>query len=223
MSRPEAIERVANSRPEAAESGSHPVLSLLLFFHLFCVAVALSGNHFPSALQIRLIDLFAPYLRSLNFDLNYTPYHLTLGTIDDQDHRIEVLPAGGDEQSAEAWLGVPDKARRGERYRRYQRLAAAMGFFGERQQNNQSALFAGAVAEHFLHQRQITPAQIRCRRILPQDRNLVAGGTAEDRNPWSERYFSEVYRANTVVGGGSVSVIKVEEAGQVARPGSGGQ
>ena len=200
-----------------------PVLSLLLFIHLFFVTIALAGNHFPSALEGRLVGLFSPYLRTLNFDLNFTPYYLTLGTVDDQDHRIEVLPAGEDPANNAQWVRVSDTHwRGGERYHRYQRLAASMAFFGERQQDNLCALFARSVAENFLNQRHIEPRQVRCRRILPQDRSAVTGGTPEQRDPLSDAYFAEVYRANAIVDGSTVSVVKVEDAGQVARPDAGG-
>ncbi len=204
-----------------------PLLSLLLFFHLFFVFVALTSNHFPSALQRRLTGLFSPHLRVLNFDLNFTPYYLTLGTVDDQDHRIEVLAAGGDAADSDQWIRLADAGwRGGERSKRYQRLAASMAFFGERQQDNLTALFARSVAEYFLYQRQIEPAKVRCRRILPQDRSAVAGGTIEQRDPLSDQYFSEVYCADTIVvvdivDGTTVSVIKVQATGQVARPDTG--
>jgi hypothetical protein len=206
------------------EPAGRPILSLLLFFHLFLVFVALSANHFPSALQNRLVGFFSPYLRVLNLELNFTPFHLTVGSVDDQDHRVEVLPTGGMESDPSTWLALPDAGwRGGERYKRYQRLASSMAFFGERDQDNFSALFARSVAESFLNQREIVPVQVRCRRLLPQDRSVVEGGTPEQRDPYSDQYSAEVYRANVLVDGASVSVIKVEEAGQVARPDSGGQ
>jgi hypothetical protein len=206
------------------QPASRPLLSLVLFFHLFFVFIALASNHFPSALQQRLVGLFSPYIRALNFELNFTPYYLTLGSVDDQDHRIEVLAAGGEGAEGGRWIGLPDAGwRGGERYKRYQRLAASMAFFGERQQDNLSALFARAVGENFLNQRRIVLAEIRCRRILPQDRSVVAGGTAEQRDPLSEQYFVEVYRANAIVEETRVSVIKAESAGQVARPNPGDQ
>jgi hypothetical protein len=210
---------------DAAEQPvGRPLLSLLLFFHLFFIAVAFGGNHFPSALQGRLVGLASPYLRVLNFDISFTPYYLTLGTVDDQDHRIDVFAADSYDAGDDGWIGVSASGwRGGERIRRYQRLAGTMAFFGERRQDQLSALFARSVGEHFLNQRHIEPAQVRCRRILPQDRSAVAGGTPEQRNPLSDLYFAEVYRANTIVDGSRVGVIKVEAAGHVARPDAGGR
>lgn len=212
---------------EPDETGSpqgRPVVSLLLVIHLVLVATALSGNHFPSALQNRLVALFSPYLRVLNFDLNYTPYHLTQGTVDDQDHRVEILPQGGESPSEEGWVRLaPTGWRIGERYHRTQRLASALAFFAERQQNQQAALFARSIAEHSLNQLRIEPAQLRCRRILPQERTAVAAGTAGARDALDETYLTEIYRANTIVDGATVSVMKVEQAGQVASPDAGGR
>lgn len=208
----------------AGQPVGRPILSLLLFFHLFFIMVALGGNHFPSALQGRLVGLASPYLRVLNFDVSFTPFYLTLGTVDDQDHRIEVLAADAYDSGEDGWIEVTAPGwRGGERTRRYQRLAGTMAFFGERRQDQLSALFARSIAEHFLNQRHIEPAQIRCRRILPQDRSAVSGGTPEQRNPLSEVYFAEVYRANTIPDGSRVGVIKVEAAGHVARPDAGGR
>jgi hypothetical protein len=203
---------------------SHPWLSLLLFFHLFSIAVALGANHFPSPLQSRMAGFMSPYLRVMNFDISFIPYHLTLGTVDDQDHRIDVLAADAYLMGDEGWIGIGEPSfRGGERFKRFQRLAATMAFFGERRQDQLSALFARAVAEHFLNQRHIEPSEIRCRRILPQDRSAVAGGTPEQRNPLSSLYFAEVYRASALIDGSTVAVIKVEQAGHVARPDAGGR
>jgi hypothetical protein len=207
------------NEPANAKPAGHPLLSLLIFIHLFCVGIALWSAHFPSALQVRLLDRLSPYLRLLHFDLNFTPFYLTQGTVDDQDHRIEVRGKAGDGGTAADWRSLPDSGwRAGERYKRYARLAAAMAFFAEREQDAQTALFARAVAEHYLNQGQVEPVEVRCRRILPQDRSQIASGTAEERDPYSDTYLREVYRANTIVEGSSVSVVKVEETREVASP-----
>lgn len=53
--------------------------SLLLFVHLFCVAVVLSSNFIPSALQQRLVEVVAPYTKTLHLDPNFVPFQLTSG------------------------------------------------------------------------------------------------------------------------------------------------
>lgn len=198
-------------------AGTQSLLSLLIFCHLFCVLVALSGNLLPSALQSRLLRFFSPYTQLLNFDLNYTPMHLTHGSLDDVDHRLEVLRVGEDENDASAWIALPEAGpRRGERYQRYQRLAAAMAFSADR---DTAGLLARSVAGNVWHQDGVKPKQIRCRKHLLQGMDVVSGGTPEQRDPASALYFREAYRANVIVtSDGQVEVIRAEETGQVKRP-----
>lgn len=66
------------------------VLSLLLAIHLVCVAVVLASNFRRSALQSRLVSVFAPYTRFLDFDPDFTPYFYTLGRPSDDDAWIAV-------------------------------------------------------------------------------------------------------------------------------------
>lgn len=216
----------ANSS-ESISSTSRSAISLLLFFHLFIMALVLSGNYGTSRVQARLLSFFSPYTRSLNLDLNYTPFHLTHATLDDVDHRLEVLPTTDDMDleavEDEDWISLPSVGGRlSERYKRYQRLAAIMAFFASRDDNDTTGLLARGVGANFLHQRDVTPRQVRVRKHLLQSMDVIEGGTAEQRDPNSATYFNEVYRANTLVlDDGTVEIIKVESAGQVAKPASG--
>ncbi len=189
----------------------HPWLSLALFIHLFCVLVALSGSVFRSGLQERLLGLFAPYTQWLGFDPTPATFYLTHGTPSDFGHSVEVLPAGNDTLDNGNWIELEDRGMRGgERYGRTQRLASLMGFFAERSEtatrekrsdaeaSDALNLLARGVAMHLLHQEDLKPKKIRCRRHVSQDIE-APGGTAEQRDPFSESYFLEVYLASTIV------------------------
>ncbi|MFV1965091.1 MAG: hypothetical protein ACC628_06680 [Pirellulaceae bacterium] len=194
------------------------MISLLVFAHFFFVFVAVSSNLAPSELQSRLLARFAFYTRLFNLDLNFTPYHLTHGPLEDGDHRIELLPEGEDAEEPENWIVLPDVGTRGsDRYHRYQRLAKVMSFFA--QEEDIPAFLAQAAAAHFVHQRDMQPSQIRCRKHLAQRRDAIVGGTAAQRDPNDASYFQVTYDARCVVSeDGSVHVSKVSEASQVAQP-----
>jgi hypothetical protein len=209
----------AEDQPGAPSETVRGIVSLLLFIHLFCVWVALSGNYARSALQARLLTRLRPYTQLLNFDLDFTPYYLTHATPLDVDNRIEILPEGLDAADAKNWIVLPDAGYRGGLpYKRQQRLADTMAFYAESE--DYAGFIAQSVATNFMQQRQIRPAQIRCRRHLLQMREALSGTLAE-QNPYDPLYFEVSYAANVVVGrDGRVSVVKIDEASQVARPDS---
>jgi hypothetical protein len=189
------------------------VVSLLLFAHLFFVFVALGSNYARSGLTDSLLNRFAVYCRLFNFDLDFTPYHLTHGTDADVDHRIEVLP-----QNVEDWTVLPSSGFPGsDSYKRYQRFAAIWAYHSANE--GEPAVFAQAVGNHFSRQRDISPRQIRCRKHFQQPREDLAGGTAAQRDPNDPMRFAVAYAANAIVNSdGSVDVVRVEETGQVAVP-----
>lgn len=219
---------------ETVEPGAagHPWLSLALFIHLFCVLVALSGSMYRSGLQERLLGLFAPYTQFLGFDPTPATFYLTHGTPSDFGHSVEVLPAGKDARDNANWIELEDRgASGGERYGRTQRLASLMGLFAERSEtatrekrsdeeaNEALNLLARGLATHLLRQQDVRPQQIRCRRHASQDVEALEG-TAEQRDPFSESYFQEVYRASTIVmDQGQVEILRTnQEARDVAPP-----
>lgn len=213
--------RTSESRGDPGDDAPSPwgrsLLSLLLIVHLFCVAVALSSNYSPSPLQTRLLERFQFYLRTLNFDLNFTPYYLTHAMESDVDHRIEVLPQGENPAAGESWVVLPGSGwHGGQGYKRLQRLGQVMAFYS--QDDATAALFAQAVGRNFLQQRGVTPQQIRCRRHMLQSRLAVEGGSAVERDPNSATYFRTPYIANCVVADGEVQIVRLDEAGEVAQP-----
>ena len=215
-----------------SQAVDHPWLSLVLFIHCFCVLVALSGSLFRSGLQERLLGLFSPYTQLLGFDPTPASFHLTHGLPSDFGHSVEVLPAGKDSRDNGNWIELEDRGMRGgERYGRTQRLASLVGFFAERSEmatrekrsdeeaNETLNLLARGVATHLLHQADMKPQQIRCRRHSSQDIEALSG-TAEQRDPFSEIYFQDIYLASTIVmDQGQVEILRTnEEARDVAPP-----
>lgn len=212
----------ADSRVKQAvgtpQGGLRTVLTLLLIFHIFLVGASISSNYAPSDLQFQIVSRFKPYTRLFNFDLNFTPYHLTHATEADVDHRMEILPEGKDERMASDWLALPDRGfRGGDAYKRYQRLGATWAF--QAQNNGEPATFAQAIGTHFARQWNIKPKQIRCRRHFLQSREDIAEGTPARRDPNDPSYFVVVYAANAIVSeSGYVEVVRVDDASQVAQP-----
>lgn len=196
------------------------VASLLLFIHLFCIAVALAANHSPSRLQDRLLTVFRPYTRLLNFDITFVRYDLTQAAPDDAEPRIEYLPAGKAADQDTNWELLGSGPRGGERWARYQRLAWLMAFYGSREENAPAARLSQSIAEHLAGPADTPIAQLRSRRHLLQAVEDVDGTNAARRNPNDASYFVEVYRAETIVDPDSKQVLvqKVEERGQVAPP-----
>jgi hypothetical protein len=204
-------------------STARAIISLLLVAHFFFVLVAVSANQAPSELQSRVLARFSFYTQLFNFDLNFTPYYLTHGPLEDADHRLELLPAGKDAEDPRNWIVLPDVGMQGgDRYHRYQRLAKVMSFFAE--QDDIPAFLAQAAAAHFVHQRAVSPTRLRCRRHLPQPRDLKVGGTVAQRDPNDASYFQTDYEARCIISAdGSVHVSKISDANQVAQPTADGE
>lgn len=219
--------RETPAKPAAEARGApselvRSVVSLMLFMHLFCVFVALTANYAASDLQSRILSVLRFYTQTLNFDLNQTPYQLTHAEPIDVDHRIEVLPAEMDENDPLAWFELSAEGfRGGERQKRYQRLGELMDMSVELGRDDRVALLASSVGAYYLNQRGVKPKQIRCRRhsLVPLEA-FTEPGSSFPRDPFAPSYFSVVYAANAVVDEEerTVEVVKIDAAGQVARP-----
>ncbi len=191
------------------------VASLVLFIHLFCLALVLTSNQAASPLQQRLLFLFRPYTQLLNFDVSYTRFDYTQETIDDTDHRIEYLPEGKSATEPNDWVHLTAGAPGSDRRQRHQRLAGIMSYFASRDDDGTTAVIASAVSSH-LDQNGSPIDQIRVRRHVLQTPDQVQGTNVNERNPNHPMFFQDVYRAQVIEGGGAVQ--KVEERGQVAPP-----
>ncbi|MCA9154207.1 MAG: hypothetical protein KDA38_05445 [Planctomycetales bacterium] len=197
------------------------VISLVVFIHLFFVALCLGANVARSEMHGRLINAFGFYVQSLNLNPDFTPYHLTHGTLDDVDHRIEVLPKDADPDDAEAWVKLPDGGYRAcDSYKRYQRLAKTLALLADMEE--QSGSIARDVGEHFVHERGLQPVRMRARRHTLQHWRTFLDGTPDSRDPDADMYLQTPYDADLIVtDDGVVFPNKRADAGesaQVARP-----
>lgn len=217
----------STSSPATHNPGQGPlygVLSVALFAHLFCILVAFSGNGPRSLLQVRLLAALRPYVQLLNFDPNLTPYQLTHATIDDVDHRLEILPAGADAADDSAWIVLPGEGFRSlDAYKRQQRFAKAMAVLTEQENDELVAEFARSAGSFALQQLDVTPQQIRVRRHLLQSWDASAGRGPGPRNPHAAAYFETAYAANVLSDeAGNVDVIKISGRRETALPTSEG-
>jgi hypothetical protein len=207
---------------ETAASGNsalYSLASILIFAHLFCVFVALSANLSPSLLQGRLLNVFRPYLQLLNFDPDFTPFHLTHATEDDVDQRWEVLPADKAPTQAEDWLVLPGGGFRGsERHKRLQRLAKVGSAYAAAENDAATAELATSISRFFLSTYDVPAQQVRCRRHLLQDWEVFDRREAPP-SPFDESYFRTSYAARILIGDdGRISVVKISERRETALP-----
>ena len=198
------------SAPTSSNSDSSPdvlrsVLSVAIFVHLFCVAVVLSSNLRRSALQTRLVGLFAGYTQLLDFDPDFTPYYYTFGRDVDNDARLVVdlyadadlpvtaqpllktvtLPEGGTN-----WLG--DR-------RRYFALGriVALNAQPENENDELTGEIARAIGARVMRENGAKRAVVRCiqRLIQPLDLSLLNPGFPPDK-PTDTRYETMPYEAD---------------------------
>jgi len=200
---------IAKVRPAAPSSIAQSLCTLFILIHFFCVLLAFSGNVLRSALQSTLIEILRPYLQLLNFDPDFAPFHLTRGSVDDVDHRWEVLPVGQSATDLRAWKRLPPNASKwGESVKRWQRLSKLAAMQSQDNEAIAGELARGA-AQYAFNQLNIRAQQIRCRRV-------------HEIQSWDEtndalREFP--YVASVLIDDqGRVSVARVSEKSQTAPP-----
>lgn len=116
-------------------------VSLLIFMHLFCVAMAMSSCFSFSQLQGKLVELFFPYTRAIHSEPNYlpvdrrvaalppVPFHLTTGEGETRMHQWLLTTANG------TTLRFPNQA--WPRQHRADRLARLSAYFSERLESDE--------------------------------------------------------------------------------------
>ncbi len=209
------------TREDRAETAlgetTRAIISILLFVHLFVIVVCLSANLSPSPLQQRLLGVFAPYARLLNFDIGGIRLFLTHASDRDVDHRIEVVHAHGDASDSEKWESIARGVRGGERMQRYQRLADTLA--AVREDEEAAALIVEGIARSYLDTDGTTVAQVRCRQHTLQSWAAVNSSAATTRNPNSLSYFSTLYRAGVLTPEpGQIRILKRSDAALEATP-----
>jgi hypothetical protein len=196
--------------PSSDESSGmgRSLVSLALSIHLFCVAVVLAANcpNFRrSALQNRLVALFAPYTQFLYFDPDFTPYYYTLGRPIDDDTWlvIDVYPSAEkpvDQQTPVATLRLPDtEGRFGLRRRQAMQLARWLALHADPEVENEdlTSEIARAAGSYGMRKSQAERAVVRCVRRMSQPFDLATlnPGFPPDR-PTDPAYDLTVYEAD---------------------------
>lgn len=144
----------SNAQTTTADSsvpteGQRTLASLLLFIHCFCVAIVLTSSFLPSELQLRLVQVVAPYTKTLHLDPNFVPFQLTAG--DDgfsRLHQWQVLDDKG-----RVTHRFPDNQMRGGFTRERQDMYARVGAFYAADAASESDVppaMAKALARHVL-------------------------------------------------------------------------
>lgn len=216
--------RVHGSPAEGSTARS--IVSLLLFIHLFCVAVVLASNFRRSRLQTDLVQLFAAYTRLLNFDPNFTPYYYTLGRPMDDDAWLVVdlyadaaKPVAG--QEPQASITLPAEGNRWlESRRRYLRLARILAASADPETENEdvSSEIARAVAARLMREQDAKRAVLRCVRRMSQPLDLASlnPGFPPDR-PTDPAYQVTLYEADVWIDeDGNPQVLRRASAAEVA-------
>jgi hypothetical protein len=205
------------------------VVSLLLFIHLFCVAVVLSAqspSFRRSRLQNDLVRVFAAYTQLLDFDPGFTPYYHTLGReVDDDTWLVVDLYASADQpvtaQSIVKSVRLPEGGSdwRGDR-RRYFRLAQQLAFSAgpEGENDDITGEIARSVGARLMRESQNRRAVVRCVRRLSQPLNLstLNPGFPRDR-PTDPAYDRMLYEADVWIDeDNQVQVLKRSSRAEVA-------
>ena len=181
-------------------------VSLLLVIHLFCVGVVLVSNFRRSALQSRLVSIFAAYTRFLHFDPDFTPYYYTLGRVSDDDTWFSIdLYASADQpvdqQESAGRMQLPDAGNRWfENRRRAIHLARLLAERAESESDVDQDIaseIARAVARYAMQQTGNKRALIRVLRRMSQPYDLAAlnPGFPAD-HPADPAYDMPVYEAD---------------------------
>ncbi len=194
------------------------LVGLLIFVHLFCVAVALASYADNSPLEERLQQLFGPYTGTLNFDLRPNVYptgrfYLTHAEAGDVDFSVEIEGTLPDGQTKE--LAVPMSDLGHGEHRHYQSLANAAGAMAIAEGVEPDVV--RAVAGSVLKQWGANRGRIRvvAHRLMPIEARQT--GQDRDRDPFDKQYFNTVYEAHVLVGpDGRVDLVKRAAAGEVA-------
>ncbi len=197
------------SEPFAWKAGTRSVVSLLLFMHLCTIAVALTSTS-PSPLQIRLLDVFRPYLAPLHLMVDYTSrFHFTHGPEEDLDHFLTVEWSEGAE-GGQSFRLPTRKIPGSPRFHRLQLLANTAADFARSE--TWEVEIPRALASYYLNRWNQEEATVRVMAHVP----LSTAEVARDTDPDGEDYLRPVYEAKATVFQGEVQLLKRSEALEVA-------
>lgn len=192
-------------QPAGVSDTLRSIISLVLFIHLFCLAVVLGSNFRRSELQARLVSVFAPYTQLLHFDPNFTPYYFTLGRSSDDDTWLAIdlyadanLPVSDQplvqtvklHEGASPWLG-----NRRRSFQLAQMLAASAD--SESENDDITSEIAKPVGVWLIRATKNGRAVVRCMRRMsqPYDLATLTPGFPADQ-PTGAAYDATLYEAD---------------------------
>lgn len=221
---PTAFEPTSTELSDAGRT----IASLLLFIHLFCVAVVLSGNFMPSQLQIDLASTVGIYTKTLHIDPNFVPFHFTDGEqAMTRLHQWQLLESSSSADSSSGVSGssgsdgdfsivyrLPQDAMRGGfNHQRQDMFARVAGFYAanEALDDEVAATMAKSIAEHVYANEQLSTKRwiVRCvKYIADADIRLEA----DESDSVSVLYEADVWLADS----GEVNLLKRIESRRTA-------
>lgn len=206
-----ADQELKSSPPITWSSETRTWVSLLLFAHLFAVAVAITSYTRPSNLQRRLHGVFQPYLRNLHLtalpnSYPYARFHLGHAGETDVDFRVEVVPRGATDP--EAVFSLPQTPLQPlVRLRRYQALANATGTLGSGELGDAvPSVLPKAIAAYGLRELGAQGGEIRIQALGAPDFEQLNNPTAIERA--SRENVDNVYEAQVIVGPTGVELLR---------------
>lgn len=218
------------SPPIAWSPETRTWVSLLLFVHLFALAVAVTSYTRPSNLQRRLHEVFQPYLRNLHLtalpnSYPYARFHLGHAGETDVDFRVEVTPRGTTDPATA--FELPDAPLQPlVRLRRYQALANAAGTLGSGELGDAvPSILPKTIAAYALRQLGAQGGEISIQALGAPNFDQLNNLTTIERA--SREDVNNVYEAQVIVGPSGVELLRkattleiapIEGAGRDAAP-----
>ena len=202
-----------NSTVVAAKNGlgenSRGLITLVVLIHFCCVLTVLASNFRRSTLLSRLVSIYAPYTRGLDFDPEGAPYYHSLARNEDDDAvlAVDLYPESNQPIAKQQKLKtvlLPDGGSRwSEGRRRYFRLAKLIQANSPDEgdaspdQDARANELAKAVAVRLMRENDARWAVVRCVRRMSQPIHLneLNPGFPPDA-PQSPRYDATVYTAD---------------------------
>ena len=200
------------------------VVSLLLFFHLGFLAIAIVCNARPeSELRAALANapVLAQYTQLLNMDTSYS-FNLTDGSPLDTDHFVEIRLDPRNSDSAEPQVlrfpsGVSKVGARAERYRNL--LVNAARSLGDEYGNaDVENLLPAAIAHKLLSENEIQTGKHRflLRRTIPLSMDQANSVEERTRDPRNPELIQTPYEADITFYRGEVQVTRAADPLEVS-------
>ena len=208
--------------PPLPSQGVRTVLSLLLFVHLFALAVALLSNPrdgMASPLLYKLggMRLLSGYLQVIWMDMSYDYFH-TYGPLEfvaplGTDHVADVELKFADGSTNTLHSPVGELFPR-QRYLRYKNLwnnaARTVG------QQGAESMLPAMIVESVLRQSGAESATLTLKRHLPMSMERAQSTYPKDRDPFDARFYQTLFTGYGQLRNGRFTFQKLEDAGDSA-------